>query len=159
MTRTADANAEPDRASDDEALAFLREAIAAGEYWYVAILKTMARWSQAEETLDGRKVYVLEAIPIDDETAKELGYGKVISWIDAEIWMARKSTFWDPRGTLLKTVVFEDIRQVQGIWTQHRIEVENHKTGHRTVFEFSDVDYESAVDDDLFTERALRRGR
>ena len=122
-------------------------------------IEDYVRTTLREDTLDGRKVYVLEAIPIDDKTAKELGYGKVISWIDAEIWMARKSAFWDPRGKLLKTAVFKDIRQVQGIWTQHRIEVENHKTGHRTVFEFSDVDYESAVDDDLFTERALRRGR
>ena len=122
-------------------------------------IEDYVRTTLREDTLDGRKVYVLEAIPIDDKTAKELGYGKVISWIDAEIWMARKSAFWDPRGKLLKTAVFKDIRQVQGIWTQHRIEVENHKTGHRTVFEFSDVDYESRVDDDLFTERALRRGR
>ena len=122
-------------------------------------IEDYVRTTLREDTLDGRKVYVLEAIPIDDKTAKELGYGKVISWIDAEIWMARKSAFWDPRGKLLKTAVFKDIRLVQGIWTQHRIEVENHKAGHRTVFEFSDVDYESAVDDDLFTERALRRGR
>ena len=55
MTRTADTRAEPDQTSDDEALVFLREAIASGEHWYVAVLKTMARWSQAEETLDGRR--------------------------------------------------------------------------------------------------------
>ncbi len=122
-------------------------------------IEDYTRTTLREDTLDGRKVYVLESIPIDDKTAKELGYGKVISWVDAEISMTRKSVFWDPRGKILKTIVFKDIHQVQGIWTQHRIEVENHKTGHRTVFEFSDVDYESKVDDDLFTERALRRGR
>ena len=55
MTRTVDPKAEPDQATDNEALAFLREAIAAGEHWYVAVLKTMARWSQAEETVDGRR--------------------------------------------------------------------------------------------------------
>ncbi len=34
---------------------FLHETIAAGEHWYIAVLKTMARWPQAEETVDGRR--------------------------------------------------------------------------------------------------------
>jgi len=34
---------------------FLRETVASGEHWYIAVLKTMARWSQAEETIDGRR--------------------------------------------------------------------------------------------------------
>jgi hypothetical protein len=33
---------------------FLRESVAAGEHWYLALLKTMARWPQAEEVIDGR---------------------------------------------------------------------------------------------------------
>jgi hypothetical protein len=33
---------------------FLHETIAGGEHWYIAVLKTMARWPQAEETIDGR---------------------------------------------------------------------------------------------------------
>jgi hypothetical protein len=33
---------------------FLNETIAAGEHWYIAMLKTMARWPDAEETIDGR---------------------------------------------------------------------------------------------------------
>ena len=33
---------------------FLRTQIAAGEHWYIALLKTMARWSLAEETIGER---------------------------------------------------------------------------------------------------------
>ena len=65
---------------------------------------------------------------------------------------------WDVKLNPLKTIKTSDIRKVQGIWTQHRIDVENHKTGHRTRFLFSEVDYESGVKDDLFTQNALRRG-
>ena len=72
--------------------------------------------------------------------------------------MVRSTKFWDTRGKLLKTIITKDIRQVQGIWTQHRIEVENHKTGHRTVFTFSEVDYAKGVSDDVFTQRMIRRG-
>ena len=47
MTTTETSNAE-------ETIAYLRQALAAGEHWYIALLKTMARWSQAEEEIDGR---------------------------------------------------------------------------------------------------------
>jgi hypothetical protein len=35
-------------------LQYLHDAIAAGDHWYLAMLKTMARWTAAEETIDGR---------------------------------------------------------------------------------------------------------
>ena len=34
---------------------YLRACVAAGEHWYTALLKTMARWEQAEEVVDGRR--------------------------------------------------------------------------------------------------------
>jgi len=111
-----------------------------------------------EDEVDGHRCYLVESTPIDDETARELGYGKVQQCVDSEIWMVRRSEMWDVNMNPLKTVHVSDIRQVQGIWTQHRIEVENHKTGHRTVFTFSDVDYQAGVSDELFTQNALRRG-
>ena len=51
-----------------------------------------------------------------------------------------------------------DIRQVQNIGTAHRLKVSNHKTRHSTVFTFSDIDYNPEISDELFSERALRRG-
>lgn len=111
-----------------------------------------------ESEVDGHRCYLLESVPVDQKTAKELGYGRVEQCVDSEIWMSRESNFSDIKGEPLKTTRFRDIRKVQGIWTQHRIEVENHKTGHKTLFLFSDVDYSGGVDDELFTQNALRRG-
>jgi hypothetical protein len=39
---------------EQDSIDFLREQLAGGEHWYVAILKTMARWSLAEETIGDR---------------------------------------------------------------------------------------------------------
>jgi hypothetical protein len=41
--------------SPDEAIAYLRETVAAGDHWYVALLKTMSRWTVAEEVIDDRR--------------------------------------------------------------------------------------------------------
>ncbi|NOX43236.1 MAG: outer membrane lipoprotein-sorting protein [Gammaproteobacteria bacterium] len=111
-----------------------------------------------EDNIDGHRVYVVESTPVSDEIAEELGYSKVIQWVDAEIWIVRKADFWDVRGNSLKTIHSTEISQVQGIWTTHRLEVVNHKTKHQTVFTFSEVDYQSPVKDSLFTKRTLRRG-
>jgi uncharacterized protein len=107
---------------------------------------------------DGQPCWVLEATPVDERTARQLGYGRVRACVDASIWLAREIEYWDPGGRPLKTVRLLDVRQVDGIWTAHRVEAHNHETGHATVFEFSDVDYHTPVSDDLFTERALRDG-
>ncbi|MGR3219863.1 MAG: outer membrane lipoprotein-sorting protein [Candidatus Anammoxibacter sp.] len=111
-----------------------------------------------EGVVDDHRCYIVEGIPVDNKIAKELGYGKVHQWVDVEIWMTRKSIMWDLKGNLLKTIKFSDIRNVQNIWTVHEMVAENHKTGHRTIFTFKDVDYKNTVEDSLFTEQALRRG-
>ena len=54
-----------------------------------------------EEEVDGHHCFHLEATPVDEKTAKELGYGKVHSWVDSEIWISRKAEFWDIRGNPL----------------------------------------------------------
>ena len=52
LTTTATSNAE-------ETIDYLRQVIVAGEHWYIALLKAMSRWSQAEEEIDGRKFQYL----------------------------------------------------------------------------------------------------
>ena len=117
------------------------------------------RWrTVGEEQVDGVACLVVEALPVDERTARELGYGRILLRVDAERWLPRLGEYWDPRGQPLKTIRLEDVREVQGVWTPHRIEAENLQTGHRTRLEFRDVDYAPDLPEDLFTEAALARG-
>ncbi len=111
-----------------------------------------------EETIEGRKCYLVESLPVNNKIAKELGYSKVHQWVDTEIWIVRKAQYWDVAGNLLKTVLITDIKPVQGIWTIHKLEAENHKTNHKTIIRFTNVNYKTAVSDELFTEESLERG-
>lgn len=110
------------------------------------------------EEVDDHLTYLLEGIPVDEETAVELGYGRVLWRIDPEIWMSRKTEMWDINGNPLKTLQNEIIENIQGIWTSLRLTAVNHKTGHSSIFTFSEVDYLTSIDDDMFEQRALRRG-
>ncbi len=121
-------------------------------------LKDYTRKTLAESEVDGVHCYLIEETAIDNETAEELGHNRRESCVDDNIWIVRKSQYWDLQNKLLKTTYFKDISKVQGIWTAHKIEVENHKTGHKTVFTFSDVDYSESVSDRVFTQNSLKRG-
>jgi hypothetical protein len=117
------------------------------------------RWQAAgEESVDGRRCFLLDATAIDEPTARELGYGRVRMRVDPEIWMPRLLEYWDPDGEPLKTVRLREIEAIDGIWTPRRIEAENLQTGHRTVLRFDQVDFGSPVPEDLLGEAALRRG-
>ncbi len=115
--------------------------------------KTLGR-----DVVDGREVILVEAIPVNKASAKELGYGKLVSWVDPSNWVVVKIQFWDIKLNEFKTLKASDIRLVDGIWTRHNLNVTNHKTGHYTEFVFSEVDYTSAVKDSVFSRQSLTRG-
>lgn len=121
-------------------------------------IKDYTRKTIGEDEVDGFHCYVIAETTIDNDTAEELGHIRRESCVDDNIWIVRKNQLWDLQNKPLKTTYFRDISKVQGIWTAHKIEVENHKTGHKTVFSFSDVDYSQGVNDSIFTQNALKRG-
>ncbi|HEY8494280.1 MAG TPA: outer membrane lipoprotein-sorting protein [Myxococcota bacterium] len=111
-----------------------------------------------EEMVDGRHCWVLEAVPVDERTARELGYGRVVSRIDSELWLTRLADYWDTKGQHLKTARHLEIAPVDGIWTPLRTEVVNHRSGHRTVLSYSEIAYEDGIDDAVFEPANLTRG-
>jgi hypothetical protein len=117
-----------------------------------------AHKSLRREPVEGRPCIVVEHVPVSAEVARELGYGRVLTWVDEVIWIVRRAEYWDEKGEPLKTVLVTDIRPVDGIWTAHRLEARNQQTGHTTRFRFAEIDYATPVPDDRFTERALQRG-
>jgi hypothetical protein len=110
------------------------------------------------EEVEGHRCWLLEATPVDDATARELGYGRVRVRVDSEIWLPRLAEYWTPAGDPLKTIRLGEIDEVQGIWTPHRIEASTSATGHRTTLVFRDVDYRQEVPESLFDESALAHG-
>jgi outer membrane lipoprotein-sorting protein len=112
-----------------------------------------------QEKINGAQVYRMEGVTKSKEIARELGYSRTEFWVDAEQWIILKANYWDPKGRSLKTLTVEDVRVIDGILTRHKLAVDNHKTGHRSEFTFSDVDYQKAVKDSLFSQRAMKRGK
>lgn len=110
------------------------------------------------ETLEALELYHLKSVPKSSDIARELGYSRVDIWVSSTDWMIRKSDFWDVKGVLLKSLEVSEVAEIEGIWSRLNLTMSNHKTGHKTRFIFSEVDYSTPIDDQYFTRSALVRG-
>jgi len=111
-----------------------------------------------EEVVDGHRCLVVEATAVDERVAREVGHGRALVRVDAELWIPRSAEFFAVDGAPQKRIRLLDVVQIQEIWTAQRIEAEDLVTGHRTTLRFRDVDYHAVIPEELFTEAALRRG-
>lgn len=104
------------------------------------------------ETTD--KLFVVKNVPKEPETV-EFGYYNVS--IDRKTYVPLKMDFYDKNGQLYRTIESTKIEEIQGFPTVVKSLVSNLQTGSKTEMEFSKVQYNIGLDDDIFTERYLRR--
>jgi outer membrane lipoprotein-sorting protein len=110
------------------------------------------------ETIDGVECYHIEMTPKSDDIVKKTGYGKGELWARPDIWMGLKMKFYDKKLNFLKELTLSDIEQIDGIWTAKTMTMVNDQEKHKTVFKFSNIKYNTNLDDETFSERRLTKG-
>ena len=116
-------------------------------------------WKQVgRDQVEGHPCWLLEGTAVDELTAEELGYGRVLYRIDAALWIPRRIEYWTPDDAPLKIVEYRNVQELQGVWTPLEVEARNLQNGHVTRLVFEDLEYEAELRDSLFTQGALRRG-
>ncbi len=88
---------------------------------------------------------------------KDLAYGRIRLWIDAE-FRQHRFEFLDKKGELLKVLEATDIRDVGNIPTAFRLTMTNVQSGTHTVVEFQDVKYDTGLSDSMFVQHQLEKG-
>ncbi len=110
------------------------------------------------ERLDGAECFVVESVPADARTRDDSGYGRKLTWIDAQSYVERKVEYYDTNNALLKTQVTSDVQEVEPAaqrWTPMRREMINHQTGHKTVYRFDRFRVDRELKDSWFSTRRL----
>lgn len=98
--------------------------------------------------------YKIDNIPIDKKT---VDFDHYFVWIDKNSFMPVKAQYFDQQGKMIKEIQALKVEDIQGFPTVTRSKASNLLTGSSTVSEFSDIDYDVGLTDDIFTERYLRR--
>ena len=128
----------------------------------LAIISEITDWSESDartnllrqEAVDGQNSHVIEFTP----AAKDLTYGKLLVWLRADDLVIVKYEMCDKSGRLQKVLVLKDIRKLGAIPTPFHMEMANVQEGSRTVVDFTEIKYDTGIDEGVFTQRALERG-
>ena len=86
------------------------------------------------------------------------GYTRQISWIDQEVFQARKIEFYDRRGDLLKTLTLNNYQLYnEKYWRALELSMINHQTGKSTELIYDDYVFGVGLKDKDFAKGALRQ--
>jgi outer membrane lipoprotein-sorting protein len=105
-----------------------------------------------EDQLGDRDVYVIESIPKEDDGQ----FARKVSYIDKENYLPLKEEYYDKKGELERIFTAEEVKDVEGIMTATLRKMENVKKNQYTTVEFTNIDYNTGIEEDIFTERYLK---
>jgi outer membrane lipoprotein-sorting protein len=114
-------------------------------------------WTDDNHTLlrteekDGRLYYVIESVPKADDS-----FAKKITWVSADRMLPEREEYYDKKGELSRVFEAQEIVEIDGIQTVTKRKMTNLKKEHSTLVEFTNVEYNIGLDEDVFTERYLK---
>ena len=100
------------------------------------------------------KHYVVRNTPKDDASVE---FSHYTVWIDRANDLPVKAEYYDKQGKLYRTVEALEVKEIQGHPTVTRSKVTDVAKGGSTVSEFSNIEYDLGLTDDIFEERYLKR--
>ena len=106
------------------------------------------------ETFAGLTCDVIDRTPRYENS----GYTKQIAWIDQTDHQLRKIEFYDRKGSLLKTLTYEDYRLYDGeYWRAQILRIVNHQSGKSTDLIYDEYNFGIGLGDRDFVRSALKR--
>ena len=109
---------------------------------------------EAEEVdLNGVPCYKGSRIPND----KNSGYTKQVSWIAKDTMLIQKMEYYDRKSELLKTAIFSDYKQIDGVWRVGKIKMSNHQNDKVTVLTWKEDKVQVGLTDKEFNKRILKQ--
>ncbi|MBN2132064.1 MAG: outer membrane lipoprotein-sorting protein [Sedimentisphaerales bacterium] len=114
------------------------------------------RWL-GDEVYDGNACHVIERYPKDKRNS---GYTKQVVWLDKQEYRTLKVDYYDRKGSLLKTLVFEGYRRHRDeFWRAREMNVVNHQTGKSSRLIWSDFAFRTGLKESEFDRHSLTRIR
>jgi hypothetical protein len=112
-------------------------------------------WTQDEhefvraESIRERRAKVVQSVPREKDW-----FERKLTWIDDETHLPLREEYYDGKG-LRRILVAERIERIGEHPTIVRRNVENVRTGHKTIVELVDLAYDVGIDETLFSESSL----
>jgi outer membrane lipoprotein-sorting protein len=131
-------------------------------YHDLDLLTEMTSWTEAdaasslrgEETVDGVACHVIELAA----KREDIGYKKIVLWLGRDDLVPRRLEFFGDEAAPVKRIAQADIRNVGKIPIAFKSKVETPAAGSSTDVTVVETQFNQAISDDAFTQRALEQG-
>jgi outer membrane lipoprotein-sorting protein len=107
--------------------------------------------------LRSEKLQDADCFVVESKPTGEASYARRITWIDAATFLPRKEEYYDRSNKLFKVFTGDTIQVIAGKPTITLRTMKDVASGHQTTVEMTAVEYDIGIDDDVFSERYLRR--
>ncbi len=107
-----------------------------------------------EEVIDGKETIVIESVPKDEEYM----YSRTVTWVIKDSWIGLKKEFYDEDDELLKILTVEGEKSFGDVIILTKVKMNNVQRNQFTIMEFSDVQIDTGIPNNKFTERMMKRG-
>jgi hypothetical protein len=105
------------------------------------------------------EVWVVEQVPATKALAKDLGYTRALTWVDATHWIPRRMEFFTDGERPFKTFEMRAFEEIDGVWMLRRILALDHRTKDRSILVYPEIDIESSLPDEIFRTQTLEAER
>jgi len=111
----------------------------------------------AEETIENSATWKIELLP---KPTSPVVWGTIIHWVRKKDYLPIRTEYFDEKGVRVRTMTYGSFkkfgdRTIPSTWTL----VNDAKPGHRTEFEYLDVQFDVDISDRIFSFQELERGR
>ncbi|MBT7112449.1 MAG: outer membrane lipoprotein-sorting protein [Candidatus Marinimicrobia bacterium] len=107
-----------------------------------------------EEVLEGKETIVIESVSKDEEYM----YARTVTWVIKDSWIGLKKEFYDEDDELLKILTVENQQSFKDVIILTKVKMKNVQRNQFTIMEFSDVQIDTGIPSNKFTERMMKRG-
>lgn len=114
-----------------------------------------------EQQIDGHQVWIIEAIPKDNETITLYGYSKSLLIVRQDNFVVIRAVHWLKNKNTLKYNEVIKLEEIDGIWVPLEVRaktVSNNKTIHQTIIITKDIKLNQPLNEELFTKRRIEQG-
>jgi len=109
---------------------------------------------RAVEAVPTEQGYALTLEPLPDA---DVSYSRIVMQVQADTWVITGMEMFGRDGRLVKTFEASGIERVDGYWIARRMEVTTVKDAHRTVLDLEELQFDTGLDDEFFSQRQLKR--
>ncbi|MEW6076729.1 MAG: outer membrane lipoprotein-sorting protein [Thermodesulfobacteriota bacterium] len=114
-----------------------------------------------EDEVYGSKVWVIEAVPVNQKVIDTFGYSKSLIFVRQDNFVIVRAVLWLADSSDVKYMDVKKLDQVDGIWVAaetHMTVKKGDETVHQTIMLRNNVAFNQKLEEGLFTERSLEKG-